>query len=755
MPAGSGKRLLLLSVVLAGLALSVPVHAQVKRNFNNLGFELPNLQTVGCRVYIADDQVPGWRTTHPPGATQNVGACVVPPGFAQTAPLIELWRTPRDNGSGGAVIAPEGVQVAELNADVASRLYQDVCLIGGESVSWRFSHRGRGSATVYDVANFGLSTDASTYSTVVQVSTTNNGSFLPPVVSTGTGNAPVNIPSNATWVNYSGQFNYAGPTGRVYMGFGAVGGTTSGNLLDDIRLEVVPLVEFTASSSSSPEDVGGNLPQVRVSGTLYSPITVLVQIIGGSAVLGTDFTTPSGTNLISIAVPAGNYDGTAGTGSLFTVPITVINDGTAEGNENILFQIQPSPGPVPSYARYSTTVCGAPAQIDWDYTITDDDQGLTLSKNAAVPVQVAANTAQFDVSYTILVNNPSALALTYTLTDTPGFDANVVINSAVYTLNGSPGAALAGSGPWTLATGRSIAAGATDTYVLTVRFTINRGGSVSNDSCQSPSASGSGLHNLAGLLQAAVGGNPAVSMSATACTATPTPVWINLNKSIVRRLQASDQFEIRIVQDASATAVATALTSGTGTTASTGVIARPSGEVLRVNESVRANGTGTPGNASNYRPTIVCSNSGTAFSGLPSGLATNFGTNSGWTEFLPPAGADIDCTITNSPATADLQVTKTNNVSSLVSGAQTTYTIVAVNNGPDAANNAVLRDPAATGLSCTTASCNASGGASCPAQTGAALVTVLQSAGGAIVPLMPSGGSITVSLTCTVTATGF
>ena len=744
------------TVALFALLLPGESHAQVKRNFNNLGFESPALQTPGCRVYIADDQVPGWRTTHPPGTTQNVGGCIVPPGFAQSAPLIELWRTPRDNGSGGAVIAPQGTQIAELNAEVASRLFQDVCLINGESVRWSFSHRGRGSATVYDVANFGLSTDSVNYTPVVQVSTTNNGSFLAPVISSGTGNTPVNIPGNTTWVNYSGQFNYAGSTGRVFMGFGAVGGTTSGNLLDDIRLEVAPLVEFTASSSSTPESASDNLPQLRVSGTVYNPITIVVQIVGGSAVLGTDFTTPSGTNTISISVPAGNYDGTASTGSLFTVPVTVIDDAVPEGNKNILFRIQPSSNPTtPSYVLYSTSVCGSPAQVDWDYTIIDNDQGLSLVKNVSAPIQIAPNTAQFDVSYTILVSNPSLLSLTYALSDTPSFDPDAVIDSASFTLNGSPGGALAGSGPWTLATARSIAPGVTDTYVLTVRFTISRGGSVANDACQNPSVAGSGLHNLASLSQDAVSGNPALSLSDVACANTPTPVWIVLNKSVVRRLQASDQFEIRILLDSTATPIATALTAGAGTTASTSLIARPAGEILRLNESLRANGTGTPTNATNYLPNIACTNTGTTFVGLPNGLASNFGTNSGWPEFLPAAGADISCTITNSPATADLQITKTNNVTALASGATTTYTIVASNNGPDSVSNAIIRDPASTGLSCTTASCSAAGGASCPTQTGAALVTALQSAGGAIVPSMPNAGSVTLSLTCTVTATGF
>lgn len=80
----------------------------------------------------------------PQHATENSGACVVAGGLgASPGPILELWQTPRDASSGGVVNVPEGNQIAELNAVVASRIYQNVCLINGEQVSWRFSHRGR------------------------------------------------------------------------------------------------------------------------------------------------------------------------------------------------------------------------------------------------------------------------------------------------------------------------------------------------------------------------------------------------------------------------------------------------------------------------------------------------------------------------------------------------------------------------------------------------------------------------------------
>ena len=112
---------------------------------------------------------------------------------------------------------------------------------------------------------------------------------------------------------------------------------------------------------------------------------------------------------------------------------------------------------------------------------------------------------------------------------------------------------------------------------------------------------------------------------------------------------------------------------------------------------------------------------------------------------------------------ADLVLTKTNTpgfngeldqaTDTVVSGTTTTYTITVTNNGPGAADNSVLKDPASPSLDCSTpasdAICTSANGASCPTQTGAALITALQGTG-AVIQNLPNGGSIKVLLTCTV-----
>lgn len=754
---------------LLGTIASLPVAAQVQRSFVNLGFEQPDLATNGCRVYINSSQVPGWQTTHPDSATQDSGGCVVAGGLgASPGPILELWQTPRDNASGGMVNAPEGNQIAELNAVVASRIYQNVCLINGEHVTWRFSHRGRGSSTVRDVAEMKVGAAG----TVVRVGTTNSGAFDTPVVPQGIVNTPINIAGNASWVRYTGGFDYSGSTGVSNIGFEAIsaqGGASNGNLLDDIQIALAPFVEFTQSSSSTPESASNNRPTLRVNGTVLTAFTVTVNITGGTASRPGDYTTPGNLATVTVNVPAGNYDGTSATGSLFPLPITVVNDATAEPSETIQFQIAPASGPTPVYQLFSSATCGGAAQTTWAYTIVDDDASIVVTKDAAAPVAVAGSLTLFDVVYTIAVNNPSGTSAPYTLSDTPGLDPNVGIVSASSVRTNSGGGAnggnasltLSGSGPWPLTSSdRILTAGATDTYTLTVRIQINQGGPASNDACAAPSVGGSGLHNsVTATLQAA--GNPTFTDSA--CRNTPTPIWATLRKQLQGRNVATDQFQIRLFSSGIQTASATTSGSATPSTANTGQQILSAGTTLQFEEALKANGTGADQVPGSYTTVLSCTNATPGSTTvLPGGSGSALANRQQWPEFTPSAGDVLDCVISNTPDGANLSITKTNTPGingdidqasdTLIQGASTTYTLVVRNNGPAAANGAVVRDPPVAGLSCGTATCAAAGGSQCPAATGTTLASALQSGAGVAIPLLPAGAAnaVTFTLACQV-----
>jgi uncharacterized repeat protein (TIGR01451 family) len=138
----------------------------------------------------------------------------------------------------------------------------------------------------------------------------------------------------------------------------------------------------------------------------------------------------------------------------------------------------------------------------------------------------------------------------------------------------------------------------------------------------------------------------------------------------------------------------------------------------------------------------------TAASGTVSNTAT-IATPAGVTD---PNGADNQATDTDTvivaASNADLGVTKSNGAASVQSGAATTYTIVVSNAGPQAADGAILSDPAATGLSKVSVSCgSASGGAQCPTSP-----TVAQLQSGIAIPLLPANGSVSFTVIATVTA---
>lgn len=301
------SRAIRLFVYLFSLLLSPLVSAQVQRTFVNLGFEQPSAGSASCYFQVSESLVPGWTTNHP---AQSGTGCA--PNVAQTpGPLIEIWA----NAFNG-VTARSGTQLAELNAEAASRIYQNVCLASGELVGWRFSHRGRQSATTDDVTEFRVGSSAGTHR-VVRAGTQNDGGGGV-VTCYGTASADGHVSSNSCtssaatngWRDYSGSFTWQGATGTQAIGFEAIsaaGGSTIGNFIDDIQMTLRPFVELTTASASVREGSADPLPALRVVGTVPAGgIVVTLAVQGsGTATLGSDYTTTSGTGTLSVTIPAG------------------------------------------------------------------------------------------------------------------------------------------------------------------------------------------------------------------------------------------------------------------------------------------------------------------------------------------------------------------------------------------------------------------------------------------------------------------
>jgi uncharacterized repeat protein (TIGR01451 family) len=92
-------------------------------------------------------------------------------------------------------------------------------------------------------------------------------------------------------------------------------------------------------------------------------------------------------------------------------------------------------------------------------------------------------------------------------------------------------------------------------------------------------------------------------------------------------------------------------------------------------------------------------------------------------------------------------------LNTLTAGQNATYTLVVSNAGPANANNALLKDPATAGLSCTSVTCSASTGAASCGSLGAVSVALLQGSG-IVLNSFPANSSYSFVVSCGVTATG-
>lgn len=621
---------------IAGLLILVSAtsaHAQVQRTFVNPSFELPDTGTTSCLSFVTDAQVPGWSTTHPSGTGD--GGCGIP---AATGPLIELWAN-----SFLGVPARSGKNHAELNAHQASRMYQTVCLVNGETINWRLSHRGRQSATIADQMDFNIGPTATGATTrIVRASDASDGN--PGSASMCiTGGTCTRAAGPNGWGDYSGSFVWNGGNGNQTIGFQAIFSAPSntdpsvGNFLDDIQITLQPYIEFSSSSYQTVEGSTINVPVLRVTGTVPTGGMIVPIVITGTATLGQDYTTTSGTNTINVNIPEGVYDG-----NTFNLTMSSLQDTVIENNETLVLTIQPSTG----YVLTSTVACGGTANNNVTWTLLDDDVDLRASKSVsnATPAGGVATT------FTVTFENNTAATL---LAPTTSHNAVAAVSDAI------PSGLTFTSWTCVASNGASCPGGTTN-------GTTSGTGAISGNATLPAGNAAAG-----GRVVYTITATP----SATQCTAVTNTATIT-----------------------------TPSTLNEGTSVQTGFV-----------------------------------------SPAPGGAANNTAQAS-----VDPVCSNLSLTKTNTPGSGATDQTN----DTVTRGTSTVYSIVVSNNGPDAANNAILRDPLPTGLNCTAVSCGSvTGGAACPVSgTGAGQLSVanLQSGGGVALPTLPANSSLTVSLTCIV-----
>lgn len=402
-----------------------------------------------------------------------------------------------------------------------------------------------------------------------------------------------------------------------------------------------------------------------------------------------------------------------------------------------------NPGPFPVFMEYNgitrrltVTIPNMQASTPYRFKIAIADTG-DASLDSAVLVDLISGipTPTVTLQKTTLggAGGPFGFALTNTV-QTTGTVTTALAGTPTQ-VDGNTG--LAGLQPYTIAT--------MGTAVTINENSLPAGWSLTGATCVNQSAAtvGSRSGSIYTLTAAEVDANTAFT-----CTFTNSKIPIlRLQKALpLGRFVVTDQFGLNI---AGTGGPASVTTTGSGTTA-TGVATLNTASIGA--SYVLSESAASGANLANYVTTYACTNT-LAGGQTPSGSGTSF-------NLTAVAGDDLTCTLTNTRnALAELRLTKTNTpgvngevdqlADAAISGAPSIYTITVGNNGPDSVANAVLTDPAGANLSCSSASCTATGGAACPVQTGAALVTAMQGSG-AIIPTLPVGDTVVVTLNCTV-----
>lgn len=369
--------------------------------------ELPSntadVDTQGCMV--------GWRTTdfYDSNAREP---------FVQDGHI----KAPTQVGIGTNL---EGLNVpngsAELNAENPGRLYQIVCLAGGEVIPYSY-RLGDPTSTpsASSQARFGVFKNDTTF----------------PGMAAGPGSVDDStVVSTQAMVLQTGSVTAPPDAGLYQIGFEAVqpGAGATGNYISDVTITLKPLVDF-APALPIPEGQSGFL-LVRVNGTVPpggisvslqpdaptaspSDFTLGTPQAFGLSVVGAASLSSNGAGGYLLFIPEGAYDGNAlsesrnetatnPSGSV-RIPISTTADTIIEDNEVYSLIVEPpgtnSSSPIADWDLATAASCSPNPSLKGTATIVDNDIDL-LTTNI---VDQAAPEAGGGVTYTVTFKNNTA-----------------------------------------------------------------------------------------------------------------------------------------------------------------------------------------------------------------------------------------------------------------------------------------------------------------------------------------------------------
>ena len=404
------------------------------RTMQNVSFEefgiCPDAPTTSFHI-IRMDEMEGWFTTQPKGSSYLERCNGVIQGSEEIRGIELQSGTTFGGGRGGGYTPEDGVVFAELNAYNAGMLYQPLCVRNDEEFEFSFAHRPVGNRT--DIAAFRIgipsgldagSVPADTYSReILQASTTQASNIVTSVsqtVGTDTTANPAVVSTNK-WGVFSGTHKLpsTGYDGVRNVGFVAVAGLNAGegNLLDDIRLGLEPIIDLgTTRDRAGAEGARPTAINIRINGRVKSGTVIVLEQNAGTATPDSDYTLgavtagkygaatvthTNGNSTWTITIPPGDYDGgmvaRSRAGGL-TIPVSYLTDSTNEAAEWAKFNIKgPGVGGSSSNWLFDDPTCDGSFKSDGAvYTINNVAAAATPSATfTTTPSNTASPTNTF------------------------------------------------------------------------------------------------------------------------------------------------------------------------------------------------------------------------------------------------------------------------------------------------------------------------------------------------------------------------
>jgi uncharacterized repeat protein (TIGR01451 family) len=308
------------------------------RNVLNGGFEQP-IQAAGAGSGVLE----GYGTT-PPIIWQTT---------EDTAPYankLEIWNGPA-TGSGGPVGGGHaGAQYAEVNAASNGSIYQDVCILPGESVDWSLWHAARDSGQT----------------NIMQVSITDPTLWtgkIPPVTQLYT-SPNLSTTYSQGWQQKNGNWlSTVAAIKPLRFAFQAIQGSSGfvslGNFVDDIALDLSPVIDFLPTDAAKNINLASTIEgdttnnyyvSLRINGKMQTAGTVTINLTGlnasrnftvgsvlkGGATIAGLTATKNGT-AITLSIPAGTYNPNL-PADYIHIPID-FSDTITQPNDNLAFTL--------------------------------------------------------------------------------------------------------------------------------------------------------------------------------------------------------------------------------------------------------------------------------------------------------------------------------------------------------------------------------------------------------------------------------